>query len=97
MHREQAHQAAGGRVDPVQPARYPGAGLVEVRHRSDSQLLAHDLQEPAQAAGGLADHTGQRAGRHARPQHVRAQLRGPVNGQVLVDRQVGHQRPQPEA
>jgi hypothetical protein len=77
----------------MQPPRHPGAGLVEVRHRSGGQLLAHDLDEPAQSAGSLADHTGQRAGRHARPQHVRAQLRGPVDGQVLVDQQVAHQRP----
>jgi hypothetical protein len=36
------------------------------------------------AAGSLAEGTGQGAGRHARAQHVRAQLRGPVDGQVLV-------------
>jgi hypothetical protein len=67
-------------VDPVQPARHSGAGLVEVRHRSGGQLLTHDLDEPAQPAGGLADRTGQRAGRHARAQHVRAQLRGRSTG-----------------
>jgi hypothetical protein len=46
MHREQAQARGGGRVDPVQPARQPRAGLVEVRHRRDRQPVAHGLDEP---------------------------------------------------
>ena len=71
-------------MDPVQPTRHPGAGLIEVRHRSGGQLLTYHLAKPLQLGRALGQHRGQRAGRHRRPQHVAQQLRGPVHRQVLV-------------
>jgi hypothetical protein len=82
-------------VDPGQPASHPRAGLVEVRRRPGGQLLAHELDEPLQPPSSLGHHPDERAGRHARAAHLRKQLRGPVDGQVLVDQQVAHQRPHP--
>jgi hypothetical protein len=82
-------------VDPVQPARHPGAGLVEVAHRRGRQPRTHDLGEPAQPGRALGHHRGQGAGGHARAQHIGQQLRGPVHPQMLVHAQIAHQRPHP--
>jgi len=60
MHGEQAQPGGGGRVDPVQPARHPGAGLVKVRHRRGRQSRTHDLDEPGQPGRTLGQHRGQR-------------------------------------
>jgi hypothetical protein len=79
-------------VDPVQPARDPSPGLVEVGHRRGRQLPTHGLNELLQPPGALGHHRGQRADGHARAQHVGQQLRGPVHRQVLVGAQVAHQR-----
>jgi hypothetical protein len=75
-------------VDPVQPARHPRAGLIEVRHLGDCQLLAHHLAEPLQPRRALGEHRGHRAGGQRCPQHVAQQLRGPVHRQVLVHQQI---------
>ena len=48
MDREPAQQRGRGRVDPVQPAANPGAGLVEVDDLSAGELPTHRLGEPAQ-------------------------------------------------
>jgi hypothetical protein len=82
-------------VDPLQPARHPGAGLVKVRHRRRRQSRAHGLDEPVQPAGALGHHRGQGAGRQRRAEHIGQQLRGPVHRQVLVHAQVAHQRAHP--
>jgi hypothetical protein len=82
-------------VDPVQPARHPGAGLVEVGHRRGGQPLAHDLHKPVQAPDALGHHRGHGPGGQRRAEHVGQQLRGPVHWQVLVHAQVAHQRPHP--
>jgi len=79
----------------VQPARDPGAGLVEVGHRRGRQLPTHDLDELLQPAGALGHHRGQRAGGHRRIQHIGQQLRGPVDRQMLVGAQIGHQGTHP--
>ena len=79
MHAEQREQAGGGRVDPVQPSRHPGAGLVEVGHRRAGQPCAHDPGEPVQPGRALSHHRGQRAGGQRRAEHVAQQLRGPVH------------------
>jgi hypothetical protein len=49
---------------------------------------SHDLHKPAQPGRAFGHHRGQRAGGHARAEHVGQQLRGPVDGQVLVDAEV---------
>ena len=95
IHAEQRKQAGGGRVDPMQPARHPGAGLIKVGHRCGRQPRAHDLDKPLQPGRALGQHGGQGAGRHRRAEHIGQQLRGPVHRQVLVHTQVTHQRPQP--
>jgi len=82
-------------VDPVQPARQPGAGLVEVRHRGGGQLVADGGQEAVQPGCTLGENGGQGAGGHACAQHVGQQLRGPVDRQMLVHAQIAHQRPHP--
>jgi hypothetical protein len=82
-------------MDPVQLARHPGAGLVEVGHRRGGQLPADRLDEPAQPRCALDHHRGQGAGRHAGGEHVGQQLRSPVDRQVLVHAQVAHQRAHP--
>jgi hypothetical protein len=82
-------------VGPVQPARHPGAGLIEVRHRRGGDLLARDLDEPAQPGRALSQHRGQRAGGDRRAQQIGQQLRGPVHRQVLVHQQITAQRPHP--
>jgi hypothetical protein len=82
-------------VNPVQPARDPGTGLVEVHHRRAGQPRAHDLDEPGQPGRALGHHTGQRPGGQRRTEHVAQQLRGPIQRQVLVHQQVAHQRPHP--
>ena len=79
-------------MDPVQPSRHPGAGLVKVRHRRGGELIADGGQEPIQPGCTLGQDGGQRAGRHRRPEHIGQQLRGPVDRQVLVDAQLTHQR-----
>jgi hypothetical protein len=41
-------------VDPVQPARHPGAGLIEVGDLGPRQLLTDPLSEPAQPPAASA-------------------------------------------
>jgi hypothetical protein len=82
-------------VDPLQPARDPGAGLVEVGHRRGRQLPTHDLDELLQPAGALGHHRGQRARGHRRIQHIGQQLRGSVDRQMLAGAQIGHQGTHP--
>jgi hypothetical protein len=82
-------------VDPVQPARHSGAGLVEVRHRGGGELVADGGQEAVQPGCPLGENGGHGAGGHACAEHVGQQLRGPVHRQVLVHTQVAHQRPHP--
>jgi hypothetical protein len=82
-------------VDPVQPARHPGASLIEVRHRRGGQLRSDDLGEPVQPSGALDEHSGQRAGGQRCSQQVAQQSRGPVHRQVLVHQQVAAKRPHP--
>jgi len=79
-------------VDPVQAARHPGAGLIEVRHRRTGQLSANLLDEPIQPARAPGHHPDQRPGRHARATHIRKQPRGPVHRQMLMHQQIAHQR-----
>jgi hypothetical protein len=71
-------------MDPVQPPGHPGAGLVKVRHRRGRQPFADDLDEPGQPGRTLGQHRGQRPGGHRRAEHVGQQLRGTVDGQVLM-------------
>jgi hypothetical protein len=82
-------------VDPVQPARHPGTGLIKVRHRRGGQPLADTLDEPVQPARALGHHTRKRPRGHRRADHVGQQLRGPVHRQVLVHQQVARQRTHP--
>ncbi len=90
----QAQGLGGGRVDPVQPARHPGTGLIKVRHRRASQPRANDLHEPGQPGRPRPPHRP--ASRWPSPRRARRQqLRGPVDGQVLVHAQVAHQRAHP--
>jgi hypothetical protein len=84
-------------VDPVQPARHPGAGLIEVRHRGGGHLLTRDLHEPAQPGRALGQYGGQRAGCDWCAEQIGQQLRGPVHRQVLVHQQVAAKRPHPRS
>ncbi len=79
----------------MQPAGDPGAGLVEMGDRRRAQLRAHLLREPTQPRRALGEHRGQRAGRHARAEHLREQLTGPLHRQVLPGQQVAAQRADP--
>jgi len=82
-------------VDPVQPPRHPGAGLIEVRHRGGGEPVADGGQEAVQPDCTLSQDGGQRPGRYARAQHVGQQLPGPVHRGVLVHVQIAHQRAHP--
>jgi hypothetical protein len=82
-------------VDPVQPSRHPGAGLVEVRHRGGGELVADGGQEAVQPGCTLGEDGGQGAGGQRRAEHIGQQLRGPVYRQMLVHAQLAHQRPHP--
>ena len=82
-------------MDPVQPARHPGAGLIEVGHRRGGELVADGGQEAVQPGCTLGQDGGQGAGGQRRTQHVGQQLRGPVHRQMLVHAQIAHQRPHP--
>jgi hypothetical protein len=64
-------------VDPVQPSRHPGAGLVKVRHRRGGELIADGGQEPIQPDCTLGQDGGQRAGRHRRAEHIGQQFARP--------------------
>jgi hypothetical protein len=75
-------------VNPVQPPRHPGAGLVEVGHRRGRQPFPNYLGEPAQPSRALGHHSGQRASGQRLAEHVGQQLRGPVHRQVLMHAQV---------
>jgi hypothetical protein len=53
MHGEQAQPLVRCRMDPVQPARDPGAALIEVRDLGVSELAADLRGEPAQPRRAL--------------------------------------------
>jgi hypothetical protein len=95
VHREPAQQLGRRRVDPVQPAGDPGAGLVEMGDLGGGELRTDRLGEPAQPRRALGQHRGQRAAGHARAQHLRQQLTGPLHRQVLPGQQVAAQRADP--
>lgn len=50
---EQRPGAGAGDVDPVQPARDPSAGLIEMRHLSSGELLPGDARNPSSRAAAL--------------------------------------------
>jgi hypothetical protein len=81
----------------VQPARHPGAGLVEVGHRGSREQVANRGREFVQAGRALGHHPSERPGRHRRPEHVGQQPGGPVDRQVLVDQQIAAERAYPRA
>ncbi len=72
----------------VQPARHPGAGLVEVGDLGPRQLLADPIDEPAQPPGGLGRQPSQRPRRHAGAQRIAEHLGGALDRQVLPHRQI---------
>ncbi len=85
----------------VQPARDPGAGLVEVGDLGPRQLLADPLDESAQPAGGLGHQPTKHASRAAHTQPIIQHLGGPLDRQVVAHQQVARQptdpRPLPTA
>jgi hypothetical protein len=97
MHGEQAQQLGGRRVDPVQPARDPGAGLIEVRHLRVGELLADPLCEPAQPGLGLGRKARQQPRRHTRAQRIAEHLGGPLDRQVVLHHQIARQPADPSA
>jgi hypothetical protein len=89
VHGEQAEPVGAGRVQPVQPARHPGAGLVEVGHRRGRQLCAHRVDEAVQPVGALGQDRGHGAAGHLGADQVGQRLGGALNRQVLLAVQVG--------
>jgi len=59
------------------------------------QLLSRSVQEEPEATSCLLNHRGERAGRHVDAEHVVKELCHAVVGEVLVDRQVASERPDP--
>jgi hypothetical protein len=92
---EEGQQAIGGVVHPVQPAGDPSPGLVEVDRWGVLQLLSRSVQEEPEATSCFLNHRGERAGRHVDAEHVVKELCHAVIGEVLVDRQVASERPDP--
>jgi hypothetical protein len=84
-------------VDPVQPARHPRAGLVEVGYWGSREQVADRGGEFVQAGRALGHHPSERPGRHRRPEHVGQQPGGPVDRQVLIDQEVAAERTYPRA
>jgi hypothetical protein len=58
-------------VDPVQPPRDPGAGLVEVGDLGPAQQVTDPLHKPAQPLRGLGQEPTKHASRAARAQPAR--------------------------
>ncbi len=67
----------------VQPARDPGAGLVEVGDLRPGELRADPLDEPAQPPGGLGHQPTSPPRRHVRAHPIVQQLGRPFHRQVL--------------
>ena len=82
-------------MHPVQPAGDPSPGLVEVDRWGVLQLLSRSVQEEPEATCCFLNHRGERAGRHVDAEHVVKELCHAVIGEVLVDRQVASERPDP--
>jgi hypothetical protein len=75
-------------VQPVQPTRHPGAGLVEVGHRRRRQLGAHRVDEAVQPLGALGQDRGHGAAGHLGADQVGQRLGGALDRQVLLAVQV---------
>jgi hypothetical protein len=97
MDREPAQQRCGCRVDPVQPARDPGAGLVEVGDLGTAQQATDPLHKPAQPLRSLSHQPTKHASRAARAQPVIQHLGGPLHWQVVAHQQIGRQPTDPGA
>jgi len=97
MHGEQAQQRCGRRVDPGQPARDPGAGLIEVGDLGPRQLLAHPIHEPAKPPGGLGQEPTKPPRRHVRADPIVQHLGGPLDRYVLPHPKVDPKRADPRA
>jgi hypothetical protein len=78
-------------------ADHPGTGLVEVDGISLGQQIPRPLGEGAGGTGCLGNHLGQGPDRDLLAEHVGEQLGHAVEGQVLVDSQVGGQGTHPGA
>ena len=79
VHGEQAEPIGGGRVQPVQPARYPDPGLIKVGHRRRRQLPAHRVDEAVQPVGALGQDRGHGAGGHLGADQVGQRLGGALD------------------
>jgi hypothetical protein len=72
----------------VQPARHLAPVSSNAATGGSREQVANHVREVAQAGRALGHHPSQRPGRHQRAEHVRKELGGPVDRQVLVDQQV---------
>ena len=86
-------QRCRGAVDPVELARHPPAGLVEVHGVGLAQRAPHLVGEGFGQLSGLGHHLGQRSHRYRDPEQIAEQLGHAPIGQVLVHGQVGGERP----
>jgi hypothetical protein len=94
---EQGEQAGRGRVHPVESTHSPTAGLVEVHNRCLMKQVPGDVEERLRGLCCFGDHLGQGPDRDRCAEDVGEQLGHPVEGQVLMNGQVGSQGPDPRS